>query len=51
MRTGAVAAEDWQPDNEDIEDDDDQLRAARGILLGALVAAVFWLSLGILLLF
>ncbi len=48
---GAVTAEDSPPDQEDTEGDDDQLRAARGILLCALVAAMFWVSLGILLLF
>ena len=40
------AVEDWPHDDEGADDDDDQLRAARGILLGVLVAAVFWIVLG-----
>jgi hypothetical protein len=41
--------EDWPPDDEHTGDDDDQLRAARGILLGVLLAAVFWIVLGFVL--
>ena len=49
-QAGIAGSEDWPTEEEDTADDDDQLRAARGILLGVLIAAIFWVSVGAILL-